>query len=94
MPDSWKQFLDKTAAPVDHGPLPRLPYEHDETRDNEETVPRADMLQAYRDLMNGLVDTDLHGWRGVEEVVRQNRPAASGAAPAPDDDAPAPPGAG
>lgn len=91
MPDSWKQFLDKTAAPVDQGPLPRLPYEHDEARDREESAPRDNMLQAYRDLMNGLVDTDLHGWRGVEEVFRQNRLAGTGAAPAADKDAPAPP---
>lgn len=86
MSDSWKQFLDKSKAPVDHGPAPHLPYEHDESHGNEECAPRENMLQAYRDLMNGLVDTDLHGYRGVEEVVRQNKladpklaePAAAG----------------
>ncbi len=90
MPGSWKQFLDEAAAPVDRGPPPLLPYEHDEARDSEEAAPRAQMLQAYRDLMNGLVDTDLHGWRGVEEVFRQNRLAGAGAAPASDSDAQAP----
>jgi hypothetical protein len=79
MQASWKQFLDKTSAPVDHGPPPRLPYEHDESQESVESAPRDNMLQAYRDLMNGLVDTDMHGYRGVEEVFRQNRLDAAAA---------------
>ncbi|MES2323529.1 MAG: hypothetical protein V4633_14795 [Pseudomonadota bacterium] len=47
----------------------RLPHERDETPDGKDNPPRAVMQQAAADLARGLVDTDLHGLRGVEKVV-------------------------
>lgn len=46
----------------------RLPHERDESPDAE-VAPRGIMEQAADDLAQGLVDTDLHGLRGVEQVV-------------------------
>ncbi|WP_230412440.1 hypothetical protein [Undibacterium hunanense] len=45
-----------------------LPHERDETADDR-VRPRKVMKQALRDLQQGLVDTDLHGERGVEATV-------------------------
>lgn len=58
-------------------PLPRavrlpLPHERDESVEEDATTPRKIMDQAYQDLQRSLVDTDLHGQRGVEEQVRQD----------------------
>lgn len=58
-------------------PLPKavrlpLPNERDESVEKDATAPRKIMDQAYQDLQSGLVDTDLHGQRGVEEQVRQD----------------------
>lgn len=47
----------------------RLPHERDEAPDGKETAPRGVMQQAADDLEQGLVDTDLHGQRGVEQAV-------------------------
>ncbi|WP_161993335.1 hypothetical protein [Lacisediminimonas profundi] len=35
------------------------------------------MLQAYEDVVSGLQDTDCHGLRGVEDVVRKSGDQAS-----------------
>ena len=48
----------------------RLPHERDEMADAEAIEPKKIMKQAYKDLQRGLVDTDMHGQRGVEEVVK------------------------
>ncbi len=49
---------------------PRLPHERDESPNGQEPLVREDMRQAAADLERGLVDTDLHGVRGVERVVK------------------------
>ena len=47
----------------------RLPHERDESPKGTDTDPRGVMKQAADDLAQGLVDTDMHGMRGVEESV-------------------------
>ena len=47
----------------------RLPHERDESPDGHDKEPRGVMKQAADDLSRGLVDTDMHGERGVEEAV-------------------------
>jgi hypothetical protein len=47
----------------------RLPHERDESPDAQDAKPRGVMKQAADDLERGLVDTDLHGMRGVEAVA-------------------------
>ena len=58
-----------TDEPVKNDGKPRLPHERDESPEGKDTAPREDMKQAASDLERGLVDTDLHGVRGVEKVV-------------------------
>lgn len=68
-----------------------LPHERDESTHAPE-APRDIMKQAASDLEQGLVDTDLHGERGVEKVKpappRQAKPlmpdGGSDAKPPPD----------
>lgn len=57
-----------TDAHVKNDGAKRLPNERDESPDAQQITPRDDMKQAASDLEQGLVDTDLHGQRGVEEV--------------------------
>ena len=52
--------------------VPRLPHERDEAPDGQTITPDEKIKQAYIDLQKGLVDTDLHGERGVEEVVKKS----------------------
>jgi len=47
-----------------------LPHEHDETTNTDPIETRPIVRQAYSDLMRGLVDTDMHGDRGVEGVLK------------------------
>lgn len=47
----------------------RLPHERDETPDGQDVQSRGIMRQAADDLEQGLVDTDLHGERGIERAV-------------------------
>lgn len=58
---------------------PRLPHEHDESEDSQASGPRDDIKQAYDDLENGLVETDLRGSLGVDDATRakHNRPSRS-----------------
>ncbi|MEO8837133.1 MAG: hypothetical protein ABI351_00295, partial [Herbaspirillum sp.] len=44
------------------------PYERDASCEKQSGQPRAEMLQAYIDINSGLLDTDLHGYRGVEQA--------------------------
>jgi hypothetical protein len=49
-----------------------LPHEHDESFNSQtaEQGPRRDsMRQAYKDLMEGQVDTDMRDERGVDALV-------------------------
>ncbi len=50
-----------------------LPHERDEKTETRPIVPTKIMKQAYKDLQHGLVDTDLHGQRGVEEVLKKSK---------------------
>lgn len=58
------------------GPTPRMPHERDESDEAEETTQRDDIKQAYKDLQEGQVDTDLRNTGGVDEVVN-DRPGKS-----------------
>ena len=58
-----------TDAPVKNDGAQRLPHERDESPDAQHITPRPEMKQAASDLERGLVDTDLHGQRGVETVA-------------------------
>ena len=60
----------------------RLPHERDESPDAQDQKTRGIMRQAASDVEEGLVDTDLHGERGLEKAVT---PTGSGQAkPQPD----------
>lgn len=54
-----------------HRPL--LPHERDEKPDKHPSAPSKIMKQAFQDIQRGLVDTDLHGQRGVENVVKKSK---------------------
>lgn len=64
-----KQHTIKTKRPAEDVFTPRLPHERDESDDSQESAPRDDIKQAYTDLQNGQVDTDLRETGGVDEVV-------------------------
>lgn len=58
-----------TDAKIEDDGVKRLPHERDESPEGMDTEPRGVMKQAADDLAQGLVDTDLHGMRGIEEAV-------------------------
>jgi hypothetical protein len=68
-------FQVKTKRPVKEDVIPRLPHERDESDDSQASGPRDDMKQAYKDISEGQVDTDLREGRGVEEVVKEKNKA-------------------
>ncbi len=70
MRPSLKQRQIKTKRPTTPETTPRLPHERDESDDSQASGPREDMQQAYKDIENGLVDTDLRGSLGVDEATR------------------------
>ena len=47
----------------------RLPHERDESPKGTDTDPRGIMKQAASDVAQGLVDTDMHGERGLEGTL-------------------------
>ncbi|MET3131131.1 hypothetical protein AAKU55_001389 [Oxalobacteraceae bacterium GrIS 1.11] len=69
-----------TDSKVENDGFKRMPHERDEAPDAQAGAPRETMRQAASDLARGLVDTDLHGQRGVESVKpappQQARPIA------------------
>ena len=67
-----------TDARIENDGVKRLPHERDESPDGQDAKPRGVMEQAASDLEQGLVDTDLHGTRGIEEAV----PHGGGSGPA------------
>ncbi|PWF41329.1 hypothetical protein [Massilia glaciei] len=72
-----------TEAHIENDGVKRLPHERDESPDGQDVEPRGIIKQAADDLARGLVDTDLHGTRGIEEAV--TAPAEPGQAhPLPD----------
>lgn len=80
-----KQRQVKTAPPVSPADAPRLPHERDESFDSQEIgEPRETIRQAYEDLENGLVDTDLRSVMGVDDATRApiNHPEPSPIDPA------------
>ena len=72
-----------TDAKINNDGVKRLPHERDEAPDGQDPKPRGVMKQAASDLEQGLVDTDLHGQRGVEEAVPAT-PGTGQAKPQPD----------
>lgn len=69
MRTALKQHEVRTKRPAKDRFTPRMPHERDESDDSQESVPRDDIKQAYTDLQNGQVDTDLRETGGVDEVV-------------------------
>lgn len=57
-----------TDRPVKNDGVPRLPNERDDAPDKQSLQPDEKMKQAYQDIENGQVDTDLRGVRGVETI--------------------------
>jgi hypothetical protein len=64
-----KERRINTDAKARNDGVQRLPHERDESPQGQPADPRGVMKQAADDLAQGLVDTDLHGVRGVEESV-------------------------
>ncbi len=60
-----------TDEKVENDGVKRMPHERDESPDGQDQQPRGVMKQAAADLAQGLVDTDLHGMRGVEQAAPQ-----------------------
>ena len=52
---------------------PRLPHEHDESSDSQQSPPRPKMKQAHDDVERGLVDTD-RGPPADATYERQKKP--------------------
>ena len=71
-----------TDAKIRDDGVKRLPHERDEAPDGHDKEPRGVMKQAADDLARGLVDTDMHGERGIEEAVDSG--ASGQAHPQPD----------
>lgn len=79
-----RPFQVRTARPVRDDVVPRQPNEVDESADSQESGSRSDMVQAYEDVVSGMQDTDCHGQRGVEDVVRKSGDQAGGGTSASD----------
>jgi len=69
MRTALKEHQVRTKRPVKEKVTPRMPHERDESDDSQESGPRKDIGQAYADLQQGQVDTDLRDIGGVDEVV-------------------------
>lgn len=77
MKTTLKQHQIRTKRPTEgSSPTPRMPHERDESEDSQESAGHTDMQQAYKDLQQGQVDTDLRNTSGVDVVVNQ-RPGQS-----------------
>ena len=70
-----------TEARIANDGVKRMPHERDEAPDDKGNQPRGVMKQAASDLAQGLVDTDLHGQRGVEQAVQQDGDSSGQAKP-------------
>jgi len=71
-----KEKQVRTKHPAEESNVPRMPHERDESDDSQQSGTREDMQQAYSDLKQGQVDTDLRDIGGVDEVVN-DRPGPS-----------------
>ncbi|HZW22853.1 hypothetical protein [Noviherbaspirillum sp.] len=76
MKTTLKQHQVTTKGPESERTTPRMPHERDESDDSQGSVVRDDIRQAYKDLQEGQVDTDLRNTSGVDEVVN-DRPGTS-----------------
>ncbi|MFZ6643468.1 hypothetical protein ACO0LL_27350 [Undibacterium sp. TC4M20W] len=74
------EAVERSDAAKDDDAL--LPHERDQTTDDK-TAPRKVMKQALNDLQTGKVDTDMHGARGVEVVVKPTAKTAAESAAEP-----------
>ncbi|MBC7453189.1 MAG: hypothetical protein H7335_05720 [Massilia sp.] len=85
MQDKTNDRNVNTKEKVQGDGVKRMPHERDESPDGLDRAPRGVMKQAADDLAQGLVDTDLHGLRGIEQAVPapgapgQARPQKDGA---------------
>jgi len=68
MVNTLKQVQVKTGQPPKDDTTPRMPHERDEVVETQTKVPRESMKQAYDDLQQGQVDTDMRGVRGVDQI--------------------------
>jgi hypothetical protein len=75
MKTTLKQHQVKTSQDR-KGPTPLMPHERDESDEPAEDRQRDDIKQAYKDLQEGQVDTDLRNTGGVDEAVN-GRPGKS-----------------
>lgn len=71
MGSASKQLEVRTGPPARKESTPRLPHERDESEDSQSSGIRPEIKQAYEDLQNGQVDTDLRESRGVDAVVNE-----------------------
>ena len=82
MKTTLKQHQVKTSK-TRKGPTPLMPHERDESDEPAEVQQRDDIKQAYEDLQQGMVDTDLRGSLGTENIADapQKLPADISGAP-------------
>ena len=73
-----------TDAKMEDDGVKRLPHEADESPDGHDVEPRGIMKQAASDLAQGLVDTDMHGIRGLDAAI--DTPSSGQAKPQADAD--------
>lgn len=77
MKTTLKQHQVRTKRPPPGGgATPRLPHERDESDDSQDDTVRSEIKQAYTDLQEGKVDTDLRNTGGIDQVVNP-RPGQS-----------------
>lgn len=68
MKGNLEQAHIKTDAPVTPNQA-RLPNERDESVDSQADAPRPDIKQAYEDMKNGQVNTELRGEQGLDAAT-------------------------
>ena len=68
----------QTTTNVSGEPAPRLPHEHDESSDSQDSEPRDVIRQAHEDVQRGLEDTS----RGATSDEVYNRHLRTPSAPA------------
>jgi hypothetical protein len=73
-----------TDEKIQNDGVKRMPHERDESPDGQHKEPRGVMKQAAADIAQGLVDTDLHGARGVEKAAPATGASSGQAKPQPD----------
>lgn len=68
-PRTLSEHHVRTGRPDDERDEMRMPHERDESEDSQASDVREVVKQAYKDVNDGLVDTDLRATGGVDEVV-------------------------